>query len=297
MSGFDPIATETFSATVLGSLFVESLYSPSFSDEVTGTATLGGTVKYRVPNAVALATYDPDAVDPLGDILTRGGATVKTLEIDQYKAFNVEIDRIEAFLASLDIVTAEAREAVGAMNEDFDVYLAGIVVSQGQVLAGGAGVGGTYASPVSITSANAYAKVVDLQMALNDARAPFARRRLHVPGWFHGKLQLDARFVGYGTTANDERLKNGAVGFVAGFEVVSCPAGLAPRVTGGGADKDAIVGLHPDGGRRASAIEETRIIQSQRRFGWAIQGLHVYGAAVIRPSWYQHVVVTAGAEA
>jgi hypothetical protein len=171
----------------------------------------GSSVKIHSIGAITVSDYtknsDLSAPETLSD------AEV-ILTIDKARAFNFQIDDVDAAQQTPKIMEGAMREAAYALSNDLDTYLASLHAQAGITT----GFGST-ATPIVPTSTTAYEYLADAFTALDEANAPSQNRWVVVPPWFHGLLRKDSRFVAYGTDMNRAVLENGIVGQAGGFNV------------------------------------------------------------------------------
>ena len=117
--------------------------------------------------------------------------------------------------------------------------------------------------------------LVPLRTKLNKASVPTDGRFVIIDPDAEALLLLDKRFIANGTAAGDARLLNGSIGYAAGFRVlVSNSDAVAGKAVAGVASACTV----------ADQIVKVRGIESENWFGTRVQGLHVYGAKVVRPA-------------
>lgn len=152
----------------------------------------------------------------------------QTLNIDQAKAFNFQID---------DIDKAQVRNAGGAMDEATRRAAFGLRDKADQLAASRmAAQAGTSLGIIdaSSTATNVYDEVlVPLSVALDEANVPEEMRWAVLPPAVYGKLQLDDRFVRQNESGTSA-LHNGQVGNAAGFQLFksnNAPVGAGHDVT------------------------------------------------------------------
>lgn len=227
----------------------------------------GDTVHINSIGAVTVNDYtrNTDIDDP--EVLT---TTDQTLEINQSKYFNFQIDDVDAAQAAGDMMDTAMGRAAYALNDTSDSFLLGVI-------AAGADSGNIIGSSAAetLTSDNVYEKIVALRTILDKQNVPNTGRYIVVPPEVYALLLMDDRFVkaSDGGTAN-ATLLNGEVGKVAGFTVYmsnnvpysvdtwSIPASVAYSTT------------------FAEQIVSTEAYRMEKRFADAVKGLHVYGAKV-----------------
>lgn len=227
--------------------------------------TLGDvTVKDYTRNA------DMDAPETLTDAQL-------TLLIDQQKYFNFQVDDIDKRQAIQGLREEAARRAAYGLRKVMDSFIAAKYTDIAS-----ANFIGSDASPIvdfDSTATKAYDQLVDLATILDESDTPEEGRWAVVPPWYHGYLEKDQRFTGFGTSENRRTLENGVIGQAAGFTIMK--SNQVPN-TGGALYK--VIAGHKDGWSHATQILDTEAYRPERRFSDALKGLHVYGAKVVRPT-------------
>lgn len=241
-----------------------------FEGEITQA---GDTVHINAIGPITVANYTRNQAIGDPEVLS---ATLTTLDIDQAKYFNFQIDDIDRAQSNPDAMDAAMREAAYALAEQADRYLAGLCagVSAGNML-------GDDTSPMTdlATDGAAYTYLVTLDVMLTEANVPRADRFVVVPPWFYGLLLEDERFIAAGTRLSDRALRNGEIGMAAGFTVLE--SNNAPNTNGA---KYKIIAGHPSAITYAEQIVKIEAYRPEKRFADAIKGLHVYGAKLVRPT-------------
>ncbi len=92
-------------------------------------------------------------------------------------------------------------------------------------------------------------------------------------------LLKDDRFVNAGTIRSDRRLAKGQVGEAAGFSILK--SNNVPNTAGAGYK---LIAGHAVATAYVEQVLDLQAYKPEKRFGYAVKGLHVYGARVIRPS-------------
>lgn len=239
-----------------------------YQGEIAGA---GSSVKIHSIGAVTVSDYtknsDLSAPETLND------AEV-VLNIDKARAFNFQIDDVDAAQQVPKVMEGAMREAAYALANDLDAYLAGLH-AQASITSGF----GSNATPIVPTSTTAYEYLADAFTAMDEANAPQAGRWAIVPPWYHGMLRKDSRFVSYGTDANRAVAQNGVIGQVAGFDVF-----VSNNVANTSGAKYKILFGHSSAWTMAMQIEKVEAFRMEKRFADAVKGLNVYGAKVVRPT-------------
>lgn len=202
-----------WSAQILSVLEKSLVYGSSiccnrnYEGEIAG---YGSSVKITAIGTPTIGDYSKDT-DMTTQVLTD---SQQTLNIDQQKYFNFEVDDIDmAQVRAGGAMMAEASEKAGyALRDVADQFLVT------KILAGaGSGLG---LIDASTTATNVYdLLVVPASVKLDQNNVPTDGRFLVIDPATYGKLQLDARFIRQnesGTTA----LHTGVVGQAAGFTIL-----------------------------------------------------------------------------
>lgn len=234
----------------------------------------GDTVKINSIGAVTVFDYAKNTDMPPPETLTDAQ---RLLVIDQAKAFNFQIDDVDAAQQQPKVMDEAMWEAAQALAQAADVFIASKYVD-----ADAGNLIGSDAAPISITTPDAaYDQLVALRVALNAANVPQDGRFAVIPPWYEGLLLRDQRFVGYGTDPNRATLENGAIGRAAGFDIRVSTNVPAVAVTGGTAYK--VIAGSRIAWTFAEQVNKVEAYRPERRFADAVKGLHLYGAKVTRP--------------
>lgn len=234
----------------------------------------GDTVHINTIGAITVKNYTKNTDIDAPEALT---TTDQTLEIDQQKYFNFQVDDVDRVQAAGELVDVAMGRAAYALADVSDAYLFGVI-------AAGAATGntiGSAAAPVALTKDNVYENIVKLKTKLDKANVPNTGRTIVVPPDVHSLLLLDDRFAKSTATAGQEALINGLVGRIAGFDVY-----MSNNVkTGTGTDTGKtpyfeITAQIADATTYAEQILKTEAYRMESRFADAVKGLHVYGAKV-----------------
>ena len=123
-----------------------------------------------------------------------------------------------------------------------------------------------------------YTQLRRLSVKLDEANVTDEGRWVVVPPWFHGRLQLDSRFVKVNESGTAEGLRNGIIGRAAGFDIYK--SNQTPDPTSG---TYAIIAGHPVATTFAQQITKMEKVRSERTFGDKVRALSVFGYEVIVP--------------
>jgi hypothetical protein len=255
------IWSESFMDSFESSLVYGSIANRDFS----GTVAYGATV--NIPDlsgvTIDIVDYDPDLGLAAPEYVNHA---VKTLSINQYKAFNFYVDSIQKAQESIDKVQALSGKAARAMAMAQDTYIANTFPQAGNAI-------GTDVAPIVLTADNIYANLVALSTTLTENDVPEDQRSVVLPPAAVGLLRQADLF-----TRRDDIVVNGTVGAAAGFEIkMSNRVPVSP----GGAYR--IIASHPSGISFVSQLDEMVQYTPENKFGTGIKGLSIYGANMLRP--------------
>lgn len=202
----------------------------------------------------------------------------RSLLIDQAKSFSFELDDVER-AQSVDgghILAEAISEAAYGLANTADAFLLALMEAGASTSAPD-----NYGTEATIsTASDAYDKLVDMAVSLDENDVPEQNRFVVVTPAFHGKLLKDARFVGSGDDKAAATRANGRVGEAAGLEVFK--SNNLPAGDGAGAGKAMIAGYR-GAVTFAEQISTVEAVRRENRFADGVKGLHVYGAKVTRP--------------
>lgn len=238
-------------------------------------ANQGDTVHINSIGAVTVKDYtkNTNIADP--EVLTTAD---QTLDIDQAKYFNFQVDDVDKAQISGEIIDTAMGRSAYALADVSDAFLlktiANGVASANKI--------GAKATLTSLTASNVYENIVKMRTLLDKDNVPTTGRTIVVPPEVYALLLLDDRFAKSGSDSGQNALLNGMVGRVAGFDVFmsnNCVSG-----TDGGSGSNTpyfvITAQVADACTYAEQIIKTEAYRMEKRFADAVKGLHVYGAKV-----------------
>ena len=237
-------------------------------------ANQGDTVHINSIGAVTVKDYTKNSniADP--EVLTTAD---QTLDIDQAKYFNFQVDDVDKAQISGEIIDTAMGRSAYALADVSDAFLlktiANGVASANKI--------GAKANLTALTASNVYENIVKMRTLLDKANVPTTGRTIVVPPEVYALLLLDDRFAKSGSDSGQNALLNGMVGRVAGFDVFmsnNCVSG-----TDGGSGSTAyfvITAQVASATTYAEQIIKTEAYRMEKRFADAVKGLHVYGAKV-----------------
>lgn len=268
----DAFKPEVWSADLLVGLEKSLVYGAagvvnrSYEGEI---SQFGDTVRITSLADPTIGTYTAHTDITIEDV----DDTAQVLLINQSKYFAFEVDDIEKRQARGDVMSEQARKAAYKLRDVADQYIA-------SVMAAGVDAGNLVAESTA-TASNAYDKLVDLAVLLDEDNVPTEGRFVVITPKFHGLLLKDSRFIAAGDAAGSSVRANGMVGEAAGFSVRK--SNNVPDGPGVGAGKLIIAGsdIATTYAEQIASVEAGRL---EKRFGDFVKGLHLYGTKVVRPT-------------
>jgi len=188
---------------------------------------------------------------------------VKTMRIDQAKAFNFQIDDIDRAQSEPRLMDAAVKNAAAALANTADQYIFSLCAFAG-------------------SNIEATANVDNILGLIIDARTKLLENNVYDPGDIVvevspaiGALILKSKI---NVSNNDTALEAGCIGYVAGCKVyVSNNVVVAENVHKCVARSKRAIAF-------AEQLSEIDAYRPERRFADAVKGLHLYGAQVIYPT-------------
>lgn len=259
--------------------------STSYYGQITG---VGDTVTINTLNDLTIRDYEKGVDIEIENLET----TPTKIKIDQGKYFAFGVDDVDKVQATGDIQGVATRRAGIQLRDRADQYLS-------KVLAAGAHKDNKVAAMNVIkqdphrvpTGDTAYDALVALSEKLDDQSVPTEGRWVVIGSKTRSALLNDSRFTTVDKSGTSEGLRNGVIGRVIGFDVM-----VSNNIQKKGAAETLVAGV-PDAFAFASQILETEALRDPKQFRDIVRGLHVFGAAVVRPEGIATVDVTVGGTA
>lgn len=247
---------------VFGAAFTNRSYEGEIKDA-------GSTVRILQVGDVAVSDYTGTLADP--DALTDSAIN---LVIDQQKAFNFQVDDVDARRSVLQLIDEGSKRAAQAISDVRDQYVGSFhsAISADNAY-------GTDAAPIVIgfgdNEVSPYTAFLELTQRLDEANVATTDRRIVLPPWFVRGLKTE--FGSRASSLGDTITQNGMAGQVDGVTVYQ--SNNVANVTG---NKYKVMAGQPFV-TFADAIVKTETLRSQKSFGTIVRGLHVYGAKLTQP--------------
>lgn len=237
-------------------------------------ANQGDTVHINSIGAITVKDYtrNSNIADP--EILTTAD---QTLDIDQAKYFNFQVDDVDKAQISGDIIDTAMGRSAYALADVSDAFLLKTIANG----AASANKIGAKATLTALTASNVYENIVKMRTLLDKANVPTTGRTIVVPPEVYALLLLDDRFAKSGSDSGQNALLNGMVGRVAGFDVFMSNNCLSGTDGGSGSTPYFVITAQVAAATTyAEQIIKTEAYRMEKRFADAVKGLHVYGAKV-----------------
>jgi len=255
----DNFIPEVWAAGVTQSFIANQVVIPTLNNAFTGEVTAGN--KVHIINATTPTISDYSATrtitaEALAD-------TEVVLDIDQEKAFSVNVDDVDRVQASSEF--APWVDSAGrALAEDAETYVLTTML---------AGASDANTGSVEIDTADeAKAAIRAIRKEMANNKVPAAGRYIVVnPDMADLLIQgLDDASV----AGTDSELRNGVIGRLYGFTVVESPLFSA--------DTPAAIGYHEAMFAYVSQIQSLESLRNPTKFADIVRGLNVYGGKVLK---------------
>lgn len=222
----------------------------------------GDTVHVNRLGAITVSDYDASTGITYETLAT----TDDTLAIDQDKYWAFKVEDLEKVQAAGPLMDKAMHNAAYALSDAVDQKIFATIATA----APAANTIGTSANKIALTSANAYENIVKMKVALDKKNVPSIGRKLAITPEIEGLLLNDNRFVAAGVQESEDRLENGYVGRVAGFDVYK--SNNLPANT--------IIATVPTATTFADQLVSTEALRSETNFADIVRGHEVYGVKV-----------------
>ena len=248
-----------------------NLVNRNYQGQITNA---GDTVHINSIGAITVSDYTKNTDMSAPEALT---TTDQTLDINQAKSFNFQVDDVDNVQAAGDLIDTAMGRAAYALADVSDAFLlktiANGVASANKI--------GAKATLTALTASNVYENIVKLRTKLDKANVPTTGRTIVVPPEVYALLLMDDRFAKSGSDSGQNALLNGMVGRVAGFDVFMSNNCVSGTDGGSGTTPYFVITAQVAAATTyAEQIIKTEAYRMEKRFADAVKGLHVYGAKV-----------------
>jgi hypothetical protein len=238
----------------------------------------GDTVKIITPADVSISTLGSTAIS-----YSELEPTSMDLVIDQKKFFAFKINDVAKVQANTSIMEAHLVNAKKAIEEVQDAYL----LSQ-HTNVDAANIVGTDAAPVALDKTTIYQNFVKLALALKNADAVTSSSHpwVVINPTVESYLLQSPEFIGANNVA-DETLRNGAIGRIAGMDVLVSTNLIATD------SKYYVLAGTNDAITFASQLAKIETLRDKDSFSDLVRGLYLYGAKTVQPKAIAKMIVAA----
>lgn len=238
----------------------------------------GDKVKIITPSEVTISTLGSENIT-----YSELEPTSQELVIDQKKFFAFKINDIAQVQANTDIMEAHLKNARKAIEEVQDAYL----LSQHANVAA-TNIVGSDEAPITLDKTTIYSYFVKLALCLknSDAVSTGTRPWVVINPTIESYLLQSSEFIGAHNAA-DETLREGAIGRIAGMDVL-----VSTNLTAI-SDKYYVLAGTNEGITFASQLAKIESLRDKDSFSDLVRGLYLYGAKTVQPKALAKMVVSA----
>ena len=238
----------------------------------------GDKVKIITPANVSVSTLGSSAIT-----YSELEPTSMDLVIDQKKFFAFKINDVAQVQSNSDIMEAHLASAKKAIEVVQDSYL---LAQHTNVPA--ANTVGTEAAPIELSKSTIYEQFVNLALALKNSNAMNSTSHpwVVINPTVESYLLQSPEFIGAHNVA-DETLRNGAIGRIAGMDVL-----VSTNLTAT-SDKYYVLAGTNEAITFASQLAKIESLRDKDSFSDLVRGLYLYGAKTVQPNALAKMIVSA----
>lgn len=237
------------------------------NDRYTGVISgMGDTVHFGAISAPTVRKYN--VLEPLE--YEQVEIETNSLVIDQGDYFGFYVNDTDTRMTAGPYRDPAVRAAAEELRHQTDTHIADKMVNEA----------GTKLGNVDIARSSEndlWDLLIDMRTALNKASVPETGRFVILGPESEAAALRTPGFVKVNEAGTDQALRNGIIGRLAGFDVLTSPD--APVSAG----REGIVAGNRDAVWYAQTLTKVESGRSERQFADYVRGLNVYGANVIRP--------------
>ena len=238
----------------------------------------GDKVKIITPANVSVSTLGSSAIT-----YSELEPTSMDLVIDQKKFFAFKINDVAQVQSNSDIMEAHLASAKKAIEVVQDSYL---LAQHTNVPA--ANTVGPEAAPIELSKSTIYEQFVNLALALKNSNAMNSTSHpwVVINPTVESYLLQSPEFIGAHNVA-DETLRNGAIGRIAGMDVL-----VSTNLTAT-SDKYYVLAGTNEAITFASQLAKIESLRDKDSFSDLVRGLYLYGAKTVQPNALAKMIVSA----
>jgi hypothetical protein len=239
-----------------------------------GDASNAVSVNMFTPGDVPVKNYTKNTDLPTADIPTD---TQTILLLNQQKAFDFFMDRIDITQCPVNVQQAYFQRAIYAIRDTIDQFILGQYVN--------VAAGNIWTPAAAVSASTVWAAFSNMQRLLTDAKVPLDNRFAVIDAWT--KMLIGDEMEAKDSELGDRVTQNGSAGRYCDFDIfLSHNVPVTAEDMGGTSSNETVSNIlcgHPDGITLAKQIpldgpSSMKIFTPEKRFGTEVQGLTVYGA-------------------
>ena len=246
----------------------------------------GDTVHIQKMGSVTVKEYDK--TEPI-DGPEQATSTTLSLVIDELWYWNIGVKSVDAVQANINLLEPRLQRAAIEMAAKIDESVAATIVADAG-LTDGLGVAGT---PLNVGNASGETKMfelaVEMRRLLDNENAPNEGRWIAIHPDLESTVLTDERFVNTASELGSGVVRTGAIGQIAGFDLLKT---TAVPVTDG--EYSIAFGAGNYGLAHANQLTDLRAYEPEGDFQDAVKALQVWGNKVVEPETLGVATVTAG---
>ena len=248
------------------------------------------TIKDYEPNGINSSGSQVPITGSASDLTHDGGTTIfydnmvntdVTLTIDRAKYFSFKVDDILEAQSNVGVRGSQTQRAGYKLRDECDQYILSLAPTAvtGGTVTNVVDYSGQSSAP-TVTAKNVLIAIGQMSRLLDEANIPNEEKFIVIPPWVKLKLALAGiEFsIREGDKARDGVEWNNSMGF--DMFVSNNLTNLLESTTPVGS---MVVGGSKKAIAYAGQIQSTEAMRLEGSFAYGVRGLHLYGAAIIRP--------------
>lgn len=245
----------------------------------------GDTVRVMVPGNISVSTYT-GTIGSYADL----SSTYQDLVINQEKIFAFKVPDTTSIQTGVNLYEKFVERAKIAIDLEKDSYIFSLhtnTPADNTI--------GSTTEPIALTSQNIYGYFADLRkkLAMSNALAGGKRPWIVISPDVESLMIKSSEFT-HASSLGDEVLKEGQIGRVAGFDVLTSTnlSTISATVNSEEVDANVIFAGTTDAITFASQIIQIEKNRDPNSFSDLVRGLYVYGAKVVVPNALAKMICT-----
>jgi hypothetical protein len=285
----DNMIPTVWSARMLANLDMNFVYGNAINRDYQADAIYGNIINIFKMSEVTIGDYVKNTDISAPEVLS---ADKLTITIDQQKYFNIYIDSIDEAQTKPNIMDAAMGRTAYAMALKVDSFIAGLYTGASKKI-------GTAAAPVTPTVTDIYGYLTTAAAFLDQANVPQSGRYMIMNPAGVKLLKDSGEMLSDTPTGDIVRtfgmfggagvVPNGYKGRIANFDIW-----MSNHVPTEDAATSIWTAGHNMGISMVDSLNSIEGYVPEKRFGEAVKGLYVYGAALTQPGAVVPIYTTIG---